>query len=200
MSIVDRAKNILLTPKTEWPVIAAEPATTGSLMTYAAILSVIPLIGSILSGVLFTSALGFGLGISFVIVPALVSFAISLGVVFLMGIISGALAPSFDGKNIAQAGLKLIVYASTPVWVAGVLNIVPGLNIIAMLAGLAYGIYLIYLGSTPLMAVPEAKTGGYTAVVVVIWIVLSLVINMILGAAIIAAVVGSAAVGAAAIG
>ncbi|MBY8822889.1 Yip1 family protein [Sphingomonas colocasiae] len=200
MSIVDRAKNILLTPKTEWPVIAAEPASTGSLMTYAAILSVIPMIGSILSGVLFTSALGFGFGINFVIVSALVSFAISLGVVFLMGIISGALAPSFDGKNTAQAGLKLIVYASTPVWVAGILNIVPGLNIIAMLAGLAYGIYLIYLGSTPLMAVPEAKTGGYTAVVVVIWIVLSFVINMILGAAIIAAIVGSAAVGAAAIG
>src|SRR5258707_10703118 len=33
MSLVERAKNILLQPKTEWPVIAAEQATTGSLYT-----------------------------------------------------------------------------------------------------------------------------------------------------------------------
>lgn len=197
MSIVDRVKNILLSPKTEWPIIAAEPATTGSIMTYAAILAVIPLIGTILSGLLFTSALGLGLGFNFVLISALVGYVISLGVVYLMGIIAGALAPSFDGQNTPNGGLKLIVYASTPVWVAGILNIIPGLNVIAMIAGLVYGIYLIYLGSTPVNAVPPTKNGGYTAVVVVIWIVLSVVINMIIGAAIISALIGGAALGAA---
>jgi hypothetical protein len=29
--IIDRIKNILTTPKTEWPVIAAEPATVNGL-------------------------------------------------------------------------------------------------------------------------------------------------------------------------
>ncbi len=33
MSIVDRAKNICLTPNTEWPVIAGESAQTGALIT-----------------------------------------------------------------------------------------------------------------------------------------------------------------------
>jgi hypothetical protein len=32
MSIVDRIKNICLTPNTEWPVIANEPSSTGSLI------------------------------------------------------------------------------------------------------------------------------------------------------------------------
>ena len=42
MSLIDRAKNILLTPKTEWPVIAAEPATAQGLFTgYAAILALL---------------------------------------------------------------------------------------------------------------------------------------------------------------
>jgi hypothetical protein len=185
MSIVDRAKNILLTPKTEWPLIAAEPATTGSVMTYAAILAVIPVIGSLVSGALFSGSIGFGF--NFVLISALIGYAIGLGILFLMGIISGALAPSFDGQNSQLAGLKLIVYASTPVYVAGILNIIPGLNLIAMIAGLVYGIYLIYLGSTPVMSVPAAKSGGYTAVVVVIWIVLQLVISAVIVGAVMSA-------------
>ena len=32
MSIVERIKNICLTPNTEWPVIANEPSSTGSLI------------------------------------------------------------------------------------------------------------------------------------------------------------------------
>ena len=32
MDLIQRAKNICLTPATEWPVIAAEPATTGGLI------------------------------------------------------------------------------------------------------------------------------------------------------------------------
>lgn len=196
MSIVDRAKNILLSPKTEWPAIAAEPATTGSLMTYAAILSLIPLIASIIGGTLIAGMLG----TTFVLATAIVGYAIGLGVTFVIGIIAGALAPSFDGQNATNAGLKLIVYSSTPVWVAGVLNIVPGLNIIAMLVGLAYGIYLIYLGSTPVMGVPATKNGGYTAVVVVAWIVLNMVVTAIIGAAVVSALVGGAAISAASYG
>ena len=188
MNIVNRAKNILLTPKAEWLVIAAEPATTGSVMSYAAILALIPLIASALAGVLFVGSMG--LGVNFVLISAVVSYLISLGVLFLMGIIAGALAPSFDGQNNQVAGLKLIVYASTPVFVAGVLNIIPGLNIIAALVGLAYGVYLIYLGSGPVMAVPAAKTGGYTAVVVIVWIVLQLVISAIIVGAVMSAVFG----------
>lgn len=198
MSIVDRAKNILLTPKTEWPVIAAEPATTGSVLTYAAILAVIPLIGTLLSAVIFTG--GLGLGFNFVLASAVIGYAIGLGILFLMGIISGALAPSFDGQNSQLAGLKLIVYASTPVYVAGILNIVPGLNFIAMIAGLVYGIYLIYLGATPVMGVPATKTGGYTAVIVVIWIVLQMVISAVIVGAVMSAFFGSAMLAGASMG
>jgi hypothetical protein len=52
MKIVDRIKNILLTPKTEWPVIAGESASTQELMTgyvapLAGILGIIPALGLI---------------------------------------------------------------------------------------------------------------------------------------------------------
>jgi hypothetical protein len=42
MSIVDRVKNILMSPKTEWPVIAGEATTTQALYTgYIMILAAI---------------------------------------------------------------------------------------------------------------------------------------------------------------
>ena len=43
MALVDRVKNILLSPRTEWPVIDAEPATVASLYTgYIMPLAAIP--------------------------------------------------------------------------------------------------------------------------------------------------------------
>ena len=42
MALVDRVKNILLTPKTEWPKIEAEPASVQSILTgYVLILAAI---------------------------------------------------------------------------------------------------------------------------------------------------------------
>jgi hypothetical protein len=42
MALLDRVKNILLTPKTEWPVIAGETATVSSIYTgYVMILAAI---------------------------------------------------------------------------------------------------------------------------------------------------------------
>ena len=184
MSIADRVKGILLTPKTEWPIIAAEPATLGSVISYAAILALIPLVASVLVSFLIMGDSGFGRNL--MQMSAVLNYLITLGVLFVMGIIAAALAPSFDGQNRREAGLKLIVYASTPVFVAGILNLIPGLNIIATLAGLAYGVYLIYLGATPVMAVPPVKAGGYTAVVAIAWLLLQLVISTLIVGSIVA--------------
>jgi hypothetical protein len=55
MSIVDRIKNICLTPNTEWPVIANEPSSTGSLIAgYVAPLAAV----SALAGFVGVSVVG----------------------------------------------------------------------------------------------------------------------------------------------
>ncbi len=63
MSIVDRAKNIILKPAEEWNVIAAEPETVSNLFTsYAVILALIPaiigLLASLLIGALLSQYMG----------------------------------------------------------------------------------------------------------------------------------------------
>ena len=50
MSFVDRAKNILLSPTTEWEAIAKEPGTVGGLLTgYAVPLMILPIIGQVVA-------------------------------------------------------------------------------------------------------------------------------------------------------
>lgn len=182
--IVGRARDIITQPAREWDLIAAEPATTGPVLTYMLVLAAIGPIAMLIGQQLF--GLGF-LGytirppLGYSIASALMSYVVSIGGVYLCAFVIDALAPSFNGtKNFPQA-LKVSAYAATPAWLAGVLYIVPTLAIIAMLAGL-YGIYLLYLGLPRLMRSPPDKAIGYTAVVILAYIVIVWVLMMIVAA------------------
>ncbi len=185
MGLVDRVKNILLSPKTEWPVIEAESSSTGELMGgYVA-----PLAGiAVLCGFVGHSIVGMSMpfvgtyripiiaGISM----AVFSFAMAFVGIFILSLIINALAPTFGGqKNPAQA-MKVAVYSYTPAWIAGVLGIIPALGLIGVLVSL-YGLYLLYLGLPRLMKNPEEKSIGYTAVVVICAIVIGFVISLMAG-------------------
>jgi hypothetical protein len=184
MALIDRAKNIILTPKTEWPVIAGEttpPAQliVGYVLPLAAVAALASFIGLTLVGA-GIGMLGVHVPIVLGLVAAIYRLVMAVVMVYVMGFIIDALAPSFGGqKSFAQA-LKVAVYAYTPVWVMGIVNIIPLLGILVLLAAL-YAIYLLYLGLTPLMQAPKEKTAGYTAVVVIVGIVVAVVINMVGG-------------------
>ena len=60
MSLVDRAKNICLTPNTEWPVIAAEPVSPGPLVTgYVLPLAAIGAVAGFIGGSIVGTSLPF---------------------------------------------------------------------------------------------------------------------------------------------
>jgi hypothetical protein len=183
MSIVDRAKNICLTPNTEWPVIAAEPASAGSLITgYVVPLAAIGAVAGFVGGSVIGRTLPFvgtyrtslGSGLVF----ACFTIAMAVVGVFILSLIINALAPTFGGQKDSTMALKVAVYSYTPAWVAAVLNILPLLGVLAIIAGL-YGLYLLYLGLPRLMKCPEDRAVGYTAVIVVCAIVLSVVIGTV---------------------
>ena len=183
MSIVDRVKNICLTPNTEWPVIAAEATSPGTLVTgYVAPLAAIGVIAGFLGGTLIGSAGLFGatfrIPLTTGLVLALYGFCTAIVGVFVLSFIINALAPTFGGEQNTTQALKVAVYSYTPAWIAGALQIVPLLGIFAIFGAL-YGLYLLYLGLPRLMKSPEDKAIGYTAVVVVCAIVLAVVIGAI---------------------
>jgi hypothetical protein len=187
MSVVDRVRNILVTPKTEWPVIAAEPATIGSIFkNYVLIVALLPPVGALLGGLLFSGGM--------MIVLPIVSYAVGLAVLYVVALIADALAPGFDGRKDSVSAMKLVAYAATPQWIAGFFAFIPGLNMIVGLLGFAYAAYLLYLGSMATMRVPENKAPAYTIVLILIWIVLGMFVAGSIVAAVTLSMLGGAAI------
>ncbi|HTM26629.1 MAG TPA: Yip1 family protein [Vicinamibacterales bacterium] len=183
MDIVERAKKICLSPQIEWPVIAAEPATSSTLILgYAAPLAAIGAVAGFIGRTLVGTTLPFVGTYRQPIVSGLVmacfGFGMALVGVFIVSLIVDALAPTFGGQKSSSQALKVAVYSYTPAWIAGVLQIVPVLGILGLFAAL-YGIYLLYLGLPRLMKNPEDKSIVYTLVVVVCAIVITVVLGAI---------------------
>jgi hypothetical protein len=182
--IIARVKAILLSPGTEWPVIAGEPATRGAIyqgyvIPLTALAAACRFIGSSLIG----THIGFFGTIRMPVVAglagAVVSFVLSLVSVFVMATIVDALAPTFGGQKDAVQALKVVAYSYTASWAAAVLGIVPGLGILAAVAGAVYGIYLLYRGLPPTMKCPPDKAVAYTVVSIIAAIVLAFCVNLV---------------------
>ncbi len=186
-----RVKALLTSPKTEWPVIASEPATVASLYSgYIMILAAIPAVCTFVklsiigvgtsmfgSPLVADYRLGFSAGIGIMIVR----YVLSLVVVYILGVIIDALAPTFGAQKDPMQALKTAAYSFTASWVAGVGILFPFLGTLIELAGAAYAIYLLYLGLQSVMKAPADKAGGYTAVTVIVAIVAGWVVSVITG-------------------
>ncbi|MGH7488672.1 MAG: YIP1 family protein, partial [bacterium] len=111
MSIGDRAKNICLTPSTEWPVIASEATSTGALVTgyvapLAAIGAVAGFIGGSIVGITLPFAGTYRVPIVSGLVSAIFTFVMAIVGVFILSLIISALAPTFDGQKNSMQALK----------------------------------------------------------------------------------------------
>ena len=186
MSIVQRAKNIILKPSDEWHVIASEPATIRRLFTgYAAPLELIPLVSTILfTGLLGISAadmmgLGSGMPMDLMAISgmAVVDLILSLAMLFVMAVIIKLVSPSFNGSSDKVQAMKLMTYAGTPSAVVALVSWIPFLGALLSFAAIVYGVYLIYLGLHPILGVPKEKVAGFTVVIILIYVVLALVIS-----------------------
>ncbi|TPG04277.1 YIP1 family protein [Rhodanobacter glycinis] len=195
--VIERVKAILTTPKTEWPVAAAEPATVSGLYAgYIAIIAALPIIAGFIKGSLIGASI-FGITvrtpIGMGIVGMVLHYALTLALVYVMALIINALAPTFGGQKDMLQALKTVAYAWTASWIAGIAVIVPWLGWLIAIAGAVYAIYLLYLGLPHTMKCPPEKAGGYTAVSIIIAIVLSWIVALIVGG-----VIGTAAMSGAA--
>jgi hypothetical protein len=69
------------------------------------------------------------------------------------------LAPRFGGTKNFPNALKLSVYSHTPLWLAGIFLLIPGLNFLLVLG--LYGLYLLRVGLPMLMGVPSERAFPY---------------------------------------
>ncbi len=178
MNLVDRVKNIIVSPKTEWEAVANEEPNTQQIMTgYVLPLALVPTIAIIIGwgliGIVGIKSFNYGIALGLVqLINAFVS-------VFVAAFIIDALASNFGSqKNLGRA-VQLVAYSMTPVWVGGILNIIPAIAWLGSLFGL-YGLYLLYLGVGPTMKTPEDKKVGYVVVSIIVMLVVYFVIAAIL--------------------
>ena len=179
MNLIDRAKNILITPKTEWDVINGETATPQSLfMGYVLPFAVVAAAGPLLTGLLFGGVLGF----KYFLISAIIAFVAQVAAYYLSVMVIDMLAPSFGSEKNMNKSAQLVAYSGTPGFVGGLLSFIPVLGGLIAIAAWIYGVYLMYLGLGPLKKTPEDKKVVYLLVAYVIWIAIYFIIVAILGA------------------
>ena len=187
MGLVDRARNIITTPKTEWPVIEAEDTPIGKIITgyvlpLAAIAALATLVSLAVIGTNIPMVGTFRVGIGWALGQAVYSLVMAVVFVFVLGFIIDALAPTFSGQKNLLNAQKLAAYSYTPAWIATVFTLIPWIGGLLALLGALYGLYLLYVGLPRLMKNPPEKSAGYTALVVVSAIVVAVIIAIIGGA------------------
>ena len=167
---VARAKAMLIDPAAEWGLIARESGDPAYLLSrYVAVLALVPavfgFIGSNLVGVvvpgtgLIRASLfngGFG---------AIFTYVLAFGIVLVLGLIINLVAPLFGAQRDFDSAFKLAVYSYTPVWLAGIFLLLPGLRFLILLG--FYGAYVLLLGLPRLMKAPQPQSYPYATVIVV---------------------------------
>ena len=175
-SLVSRIKGISLEPKIEWPKIAAEPATVSSVyLNYVVPLAGFAVLCGFVRNLLGVTVLGITYRASYMesVTSAVWQLAAQLVGVFLLALIMESLAPYFDGQKDRIAALKLAAYSATAAWLSNVFLLIPWLGILTLLS--LYTVYLIRTGAPVLLKVPENKAIVFTASLIGIGIVASLV-------------------------
>ena len=80
---------------------------------------------------------------------------------FVLSLIINELAPRVLGTKDRIAALKVAAYASTPVWIAGILRLAPTLAPLMIVAE-GFSLYLLYGGLRRLMRPRRDKVLSYT--------------------------------------
>ena len=181
VTLIERVKAMLLTPKAEWPKIATSSETIGDIYrSWVIPLAAIGPVAHFIGGVVFGyGAFGFRYrpSIGSALGTAILSYILTLVGVYLLALIIDALAPQFGGTKNRTAAFKVAAFGGTAAWVAGIFGIFPALGFLGLLG--LYSLYLIFLGLPLLMKSPPEKATGYIIVVVIVTFVISVVVGSV---------------------
>lgn len=186
MNLVERAKNVLLQPKVEWPIIDLERTTAQELFTHYIL--ILAAIGPLASWIGMSV---FGIELPFVgrirtpllsgILPMLVSYGFGLLGIFLLAKVINVLAPTFGGVKDSTQALKTAAYACTAAWVGGIFSLMPSLVIFGLFAGF-YSLYLLYTGLPILMKSSPDRSLAYTVSVVLVGFLVGILLTAVYAA------------------
>jgi hypothetical protein len=187
--LAERVKGILLSPRAEWSAIGAEPVTPGDVwLGYVVPLALVAPVALAISQValgtsfpmvgVVKAALVTGVG------AALLTFAMSLLQVAVLAYCVNAMAPRFQAVQDRLAALQVVAYSMTPVWLAGILYLLPALSFLWVVAAL-YAFVLAMLGLRTLMRCTPQQALAYAfttlAIAFAVWVVTGTIVTALMG-------------------
>jgi len=183
MNLIERVKNIITTPKTEWLVIDNEAGTPNSVIRgYVLPLAGIAAVAAFI-GYAFIGFNTFGIkvsGIDWGLYQALTILLSAVVGVLLSAFVIDALAPTFKSEKNFNKSVQLAAFAYTPAWIGGIVNILPSLAIIGSLFGL-YGLYLLYMGLPIMKKTPDEQKTPYFIVSLIVMLVVMIIVMSLFG-------------------
>ncbi len=170
MNAAHRAKAILVDPVAEWASIESEAGDPAYVLShYVAVLALVPavfsFIGACVVGVIMPNAGLVRAPIFNGLFGAIFGYVLTCATVLILGIVINLLALLFGGRRDFDNAFRLAVYSFTPVWLAGIFLVLPGLHFL-MLTGF-YGAYILWLGLPRLTKSPAQRSLTFAALVVV---------------------------------
>jgi hypothetical protein len=178
VGLVGRAKAMLLQPDRTWAAIAGEPATANELYrSYVMPLAAIPPVAGLVGVVVFRGFDIAGVGLqptlATSLIEAVMNYALTLVLVFVMAVVVETVAPMFGGTRSRLQAFKLVAYSGTALWVGGALALIPSLWFLASILGGLYSLYTLYLGLPRLLKVPAERALTCFAVILLLAVILA---------------------------
>jgi lysylphosphatidylglycerol synthetase-like protein (DUF2156 family) len=169
MNVVLRARAILADPAAEWTKIETESGDAAYLLTgYVASLALIPaisgFIGACVVGVAVPGQGNVRAPILDGLFGAVFGYVMTCAAALALGLVINLMAPTFASRRGFDRAFRLAVYSYTPLWLAGIFLLVPGMRFL-VLTGF-YGVYLLRLGLPLLMGTPPPQVPAYVAAIV----------------------------------
>lgn len=168
--ILSRAYGLFSDPKKEWEQIKAEETTIPNILVgYVAPLAAIPPVFGVLGEYIFGRRIGeavFRPEIGEALIGIVVTWIVSVALVFLLGLLIDVLADNFDGERNDLGAQKIAAYSLTPSFLSGVCSLWPPLWWISLFA-LAAMVWLMFRGLPIIMGAPAERALGYAATVTI---------------------------------
>jgi hypothetical protein len=183
-AIIKRAIAIIFKPKEEWATIKSESLTLKDLyLNYAIILYAIPSVAFLIGRIIGGAPIGMAL------VWAILLYVLTIGVLFLMGLLVEVIGAQFGGAKDMIGSHKLAVFSLTPYALIGIIFILPvggfygfgggGIFYIVLLVSL-YSFFIMYLGAQELKGITaQDKLIPFVIIMAVIWLILIYVAHRI---------------------
>jgi uncharacterized membrane protein len=166
MNAILRVPTILTDPSAEWARIEKEADDLAYLLLgYVALLALIPTVFGFI-GACFVGAVVPGKGLVHAsifdgVFGAIFGYVLSFVIVALLALFIDLSAPQFGGRRDFASAFRLAVYSYTPVWLAGIFLLLPGLRFLTLTG--FYGAYILMTGLPRLMKFPAEKTLTFAA-------------------------------------